>query len=69
MTQRAKTSAIPSTQGLLPGVKKVLDAHTEILEAMTGRRGQYTPLKALPANATLAETIDKVNEVIERLNT
>lgn len=63
-----KASAIPSTQGLDPVAKKVIDPMIEVLETITGRRPKIARIAALPENATLAETIDKVNEIIERLN-
>lgn len=37
----------------------------EILEAMTGRRGN--PVQPLPADASLADVVAKVNELIARV--
>lgn len=63
-----KASAIPSTQGLDPATRNVLDPMIEVLETITGRRPKIAKIAALPENATLGETRDKVNEIIKRLN-
>lgn len=61
-----KTAAIPSTQGLPPETRRVLDPLIESVESIKGRR-RAGKIKALPASASLADVIAKINEVLERL--
>ena len=56
---------IPSTSGIDPQLRKVLDPVKENIELIKGRRG--TKIGKLLATATSAEVIIKVNEIIDRL--
>lgn len=59
------SAQIPSTAGIDPAPKRVLDAMKENIELIKGRRG--TPISPLATTATTAETIAKVNEIIALL--
>ena len=56
---------IPSTSGIDPQLRKVLDPVKENIELIKGRRG--TKIGKLLTTATPAEVITKVNEIIDRL--
>jgi hypothetical protein len=60
-----KAAAIPSVQSLSPEMRRVVGPLVEVVETVTGRRVQK--IEPLPANAGTGEIIDKVNEIIERL--
>lgn len=53
---------IPALTGLEPQVQKPLEAIKENLETLTGRRG--TKIKKLGPTSTLADAINKINELI-----
>jgi len=59
-----KKPAIPSPAGM--EAERVLRPMKEILEEITGQRS--VELARLSSDATLADTINKVNEIIARLN-
>lgn len=56
---------IPSTAGIDPQIRRVLDAMKENIEVTKGRRS--TKLAPLVSTATNAEIIGKINEIITRL--
>lgn len=56
---------IPSTTGIDPAIRKVLDPLKENVELIKGRRG--TKIEPLASTATTAEIIAKINEIIARL--
>jgi len=59
------STRIPSTSGIDPIIRRVLDPLKENIEIIKGQRGiKFAPL---PENATNAEIIAKVNAVIARL--
>ncbi len=59
------SAQIPSTSGIDPATKRVLDPLKENVEQLRGRRG--TKIEALSSTASTAEIIDKINEIIARL--
>lgn len=59
------SARIPSTQGIDHGIKRILDPIKEMIEVIKGIRGEK--IKPLPATATLADVIGKINEVVEKL--
>lgn len=59
------TPQIPSTAGIEPGLRRILDPMKENIEVLKGRRG--TRIEPLADGATSAEIITKINEIIERL--
>lgn len=56
---------IPSTAGIQSPARSVVDALKENVEDLRSMRGLR--ITALPASATLADVISKVNEIITRL--
>lgn len=58
--------SIPSTQMIGGEQGRILSAMKESLELITGARGKE--IKILTPNATDAEVISKINEIITRLN-
>jgi hypothetical protein len=62
-----KKAAIPTVRTGQPDVDRAFDAIKQNLDAITGhaRNGQRVP--PLPANATLAEVITRINMLTERL--
>lgn len=57
--------AIPQVR---PGAERqVLEALKETVETLTARRPGVPRIRKLDANATLAQVVAKVNELIERL--
>lgn len=59
------SAQIPSTAGIDPVVKRVLDATKENIELIKGRRG--TKIASLSVSATNTEIVNKINEIIARL--
>lgn len=51
-----------------PRVTSILRTIKTIIDAMTGRKQNQGPIVTLGPDATLAGVINKVNEVIGRLN-
>lgn len=59
---------IPAVEGIKDdSVVKILTPMKSMLESMTGRLPNNAPIKTLGANATLAGCINKINEIINRL--
>ena len=65
MSVRAQIPAIEGVQDA--AVIKVLTPMKAILEQTTGRLPNTDPIVTLGANATLAGVINKINEIINRL--
>lgn len=64
----SKKSGIPDTAGIAdPATVAVLDAVVDNIEQITGRRG--TRITKLGATATTSGIIQKINEIIDRLQT
>ena len=62
-----KKPAIPGTQTVTdPVVASILRPMKENLEILTGVRGGI--IEQLPVNASNSQLIDKINEIIQRLN-
>jgi hypothetical protein len=59
------SAQIPSTSGIDPLIRRVLDPIKENMETLKGRRG--TKIQALPATASTTEIIDKINSIIAKL--
>ena len=59
------SAQIPSTQGIDPVVRRVLDPIKENIEVLKGRRGDK--IQPLQPAATLADVINKLNELIAKL--
>jgi len=57
--------AIPSSGGIPPESRKVVDALKENIEDLRAMRGDK--IEALPSTATTAQIISKINEIIVRL--
>jgi hypothetical protein len=60
--------AIPSTSGLPIDVARVLEPIKQNVELITGSRPGSTALSKLPATASLADVIAKVNQIISRID-
>lgn len=62
----SKKPAIPDVPPMRDAaLRKVLSALKENTEVVTGRRGEK--IAVLASDATLADTVDKINEVLARL--
>lgn len=59
--------AIPAIKGISEEVAKPLRAIKENIEEMRGRLPKQAKIKELPANASTAQIINKVNELLELL--
>lgn len=59
------SAQIPSTAGIDPVIRRVLDPIKENVEQLRGRRGGK--IEALSDAATTAEIIAKINAIIDRL--
>ncbi len=62
-----KKAAIPALQGVDVRMAQYLGPMKENLEQIQGLRGGR--ISSLPTTATTAEIIDKINEVLTRLQT
>jgi hypothetical protein len=61
-----KKPAIPDTQGLDAGVRKILDPVKENIEILTARRGiAITPLPTSPTNAQIATKINAILTLLQ----
>ena len=59
---------IPAIEGIKDdSVTKILTPMKSIIESMTARLPNNAPIKTLGANANLAGCIDKINEIINRI--
>ncbi|MDO6385576.1 hypothetical protein [Uliginosibacterium sp. 31-12] len=61
----SKLSAIPAPGGDLQSIQRSAKVLSQNFEYMTGARGNK--IKTLPENASVADIIAKLNEVINRL--
>ncbi len=59
------SAQIPSTQGIDPVVKRVLDPIKENIEVLKGRRGDK--ILPLQPTATLADVIIYLNDLVAKL--
>lgn len=59
------SAQIPSTAGIDKTIRRVLDPIKENVEQLRGRRAEK--IEALSDSATTADLIEKVNEIIARL--
>lgn len=66
MTDR-KTPSIPDVQGVEPATAKILRPMRELLHRITGRIG--SPITRLEGTATTTDLQNKINEIIDRINT
>jgi hypothetical protein len=62
-----KKPAIPGTSMLDPQLAPIIGALKENVELITGARGPVA-LAQLPASATLAEVIQTLNVIVQRIN-
>lgn len=63
-----KKPAIPGTGSLPVELARVIEPLKQNVELMSGARPGVTPLTPLPANASLADVIEKVNQLISRID-
>jgi hypothetical protein len=63
-----KKPSIPSTSNLPPEVARVLEPLKANVELITGSRPGSTSLTSLATDATLADVITKVNQILSRIN-
>ena len=59
------SAQIPSTSGIDPKVRRVLDPLKENMEKIRGQRG--SKIDKLTSSASTAEIIAKINEIISRI--
>ena len=57
-----------TTAGLPAAQAKVLEPVKQAIEMITGVRSGVRELKGLPKDAELADIVEKVNQIIARLN-
>lgn len=57
-----------TTSGLDPSIARVLEPVRQSLEMLTGARSGIKELDGLHTNASLSDVINKINEIISRLN-
>lgn len=62
-----KKAAIPTVRTGQPDVDRAFDAIKQNLDSITGQARNVSRLSPLPANATLAQVISRLNEIAERL--
>lgn len=63
-----KKPAIPSTANLPPEVARVVEPLKANVELITGSRPGFTSLASVASDATLADVITKVNQILSRIN-
>jgi hypothetical protein len=63
-----KKPAIPSTSNLPPEVARVVEPLKANVELITGSRPGSVPLPSLATDATLADVVTKVNQILSRIN-
>jgi hypothetical protein len=63
-----KKPSIPSTSNLPPEVARVVEPLKANVELITGSRPGSTSLTSLATDATLADVITKVNQILSRIN-
>lgn len=57
-----------TTSGLSPSLSRVLEPVKQAIEMLTGARSGIRELKGLPKDASTEDLVEKVNEIIARLN-
>ena len=62
-----KKAAIPTVRTGQPDVDRAFDAIKQNLDAITGQARNVQKLAPLPANASVAEIITRINILTERL--
>jgi len=62
-----KATSISSVQAIKGPAGRVLAELKEVVEVITGRRPKVDKLTHLPSNATTADLIVKVNDIIDRI--
>lgn len=60
-------AAIPSVLTGKPDLDRALSAVKQNLDAITGQARNTTKIELLPSDATLEQVIQRVNEIIARL--
>jgi len=60
-------SAIPSVHTGKPDLDRALSAMKQNLDAITGQARNVQKLEPLPTDATLEQVIDRLNEIVARL--
>jgi hypothetical protein len=63
-----KKPSIPSTSNLPSEVARVVEPLKANVELITGSRPGSTSLTSLATDATLADVITKVNQILSRIN-
>lgn len=63
----SKKSAVPSIRTGQPALDRVLDALKQNVDSITGQARNVEKLEMLPADASLADVITKVNAIIDRI--
>lgn len=62
-----KKAAIPTVRTGQPGVDRAFDAIKQNLDSITGQARNADRLQPLPANATMAQIVNRLNEIVARL--
>lgn len=62
-----KKAAIPSVRTGQPELDRALDALKQNMDSITGQARNSGRLQQLPSNATTAQIINRLNEIVERL--
>lgn len=63
-------ASIPAIQGLAdPNAVPILSAMKQAIEGMQGRRPNQTKIATLGASASLGDVIQKVNAILNRIQT
>jgi len=63
-----KKPAIPATGNLPPEIARVMEPIKANVEIMTGARPGSVSLTTLGSDATLADVITKINQILSRIN-
>lgn len=63
-----KKPAIPGTGSLPVELSRIIEPIKQNVELMTGARPGSAELAPLPANASLADVVAKVNQLISRID-
>lgn len=59
---------VVTTAGIPSDLARAMEPVKQMLEMLTGRRSGIREIRALQKDATLAEVIERVNEIACRLN-
>lgn len=59
--------AIPAIKGIAPDLTRLLLSIKENIDEMRGRLPKQTKIRPLDSNASLTDTIAKVNEIVRLL--